>query len=409
MMRCIKNSARAAKRLLVFEECAKEDAEPSSSLSSLSSSSSLSVFDGRHRVADLCALVLEQLKDSSGISSSSDDDESDKKSWFKAAQQKPLLHQAAREPTASRRRKVARYFEEHPRAGLVVDRLDATSYLAFADLEMHLVREISVGLFDIDTDLVHLLALLRQATLFRVQKRYRFKARERSAPRGFELTDKPQGKTLLVKRNVWTDEKGVGYSSDFKNLGRFAQQQQRHNSGGTDARQRTAFKLVKKTTRSGLEDDLGRGNGSSTNPEFTKAQHGSKASKLLKVRGSEAAAFMKNRTKNAANCQSDILEDVTAFNEARRDSQQQADRDRADRLRDYRRYVVQKIQRGLCTKTALPVDQVLAMLPEIEARVRKTIQAVPDSGKQQTSAAEDVYAFAKRKVRELLCDVAANP
>ena len=391
MMRCIKNSARAAKRLLVFKECAKEDAEPSSSLSPSSSSSSLSVFDGRHRVADLCALVLEQLKDSSGSR-----DESDKKSWFKAAaQQKPLLHQAAREPTASRRRKVARYFEEHPRAGLVVDRLDATSYLAFADLEMHLVREISVGSFDIDTDLVHLLALLRQATLFRVQKRYRFKARERSAPRGFELTDKPQGKTLLVKRNVWTDEKGVGYSSDFKNLGRFAQ--------------RTAFKLVKKTTRSGFEDDLGKGNGSSANPEFTKAQHGSKASKLLKVRGSEAAGFMKNRTKNAASFQNDILEDVTAFNEARRDSQQQADRDRADRLRDYRRYVVQKIQRGLCTKTALPVDQVLALLPEIEARVRKTIRAVPASGKQQKSAAEDVYAFAKRKVRELLCDVAANP
>lgn len=379
--------------------CATQDAEP--------------VFDGKHRVADLCALVLEQLKDSSNKSSS----------WaLTAAQYKPLLHRAAREQTASRRREVERFFDLHPRARLVIDRLDATSYLDFADLEMHLVREISVGLFDVDTDLVHLLALLHQATLFRVQKRYRFKARQRSAPSGFELTDKPQGKTLLVKRSVWTDKKGVGFSSDFKNLGRFTLH--RHSYGhNTDARhQRTTFKLTKKVACSGFNNDndnLGSNvvskallpTRSNTNTDLRKA-HNSKASNLLQVHGSKAG-FIRNRNTTAASLKRDILEDMTVFNEARCDSQRQADRDRAESIRKYRRYLVQKIHRGLSKQAALPVDQVLALLPEIEAHVRKTIRAVPDSNgihrndRQQTSS-KDVYAFAKSKARELLRNVVVD-
>lgn len=382
MKRCNKAAAWVAKKLL---RCATEDAAES-------------VFDGTHRVADLCALVLKQLKDSSSNGSS----------WaVLAAQHKPLLHRAAREPTASRRREVERFFAEHQHARFTIDRLDATSHLAFADREMHFVREIQVASFDVDDDMVHLIALLHQATLFRVQKRYRFKARQRSAPRGFDLTDKPQGKTLLVKRNVWTDEKGVGFSSDFKNLGRFTQHKHTSNDGqGKDgvAHCSSALNVTKVLTYQPLQKNQ------DTNNKFLNKAHSPKASEL---------SFKKSkhrRTNAASSLKEDICDDMAAYNETCRDLKQQAARNRADRLCRYRRYVVQKIQRGLSNNTPLKIDQILALLPEIEARARKTILAAPGEqvkGKDHKNRnagsnvdAKEVYAFAKSKVQELLRDVA---
>jgi hypothetical protein len=411
MKRCNKVAAWVAKNLLGR---ATQDAEL--------------VFGGTHRVADLCALVLEQLKDSSNSSSS----------WaVLAAQHKPLLHRAAREPTASRRRKVERFFAEHEQARLTIDRLDATSHLAFADREMHFIREIQVASFDVDNDMAHLIALLHQATLFRVQKRYRFKARQRSAPRGFDLTEKPQGKALLVKRNVWTDEKGVGFSSDFKHLGSITHHKPssdgqssngRNNNGrnndgrnndgrnndgrNNDGRNNDGFSITGDCRSKGVAA-ASRSNVNSDTPhnKFSKAHGGPKAPNVGKTMSKH------RRAKAASTFKDDICDDMAAYSETCCDIKQQAARDRADRLCRYRQYVVQKIQRGLSKNTPLKIDQILALLPEIEARARKTIQAVPGeqvkgkTNKNKNNAdtnidARDVYAFAKSKVQELLCDVA---
>ena len=156
-----------------------------------------------HRVADLCVLLAPNCHHRHY-------------SWFNY-EQHVLLQLAVQEPSMSRRRQVEAYFKQHP--SLEVDRLDEHTANAFSEFQMHFVREIKVKHFGLG-DVPHLLSLLCQASLFIVQKRYRFRREHHHVERGFELCQPRRGKDLCVARRMPVCGKQTGFAGDYSHINR---------------------------------------------------------------------------------------------------------------------------------------------------------------------------------------------